>query len=520
MNPKNQNETPQLEYIDLGHLQFLELRDIRANVVEEIKDRIEKTGYNPARPMRVVPRNPGYAVVDGNHRLKALKEATEYDSEHRVPCVVEDPDADVYALSHASNQDEDTYAQEDLWDHLDFIQELRKDHSQTEIADRLGWSRSQIAQYSAILNGVVTGVLDFARSHEKGRVTKDVTSVKFTEWWFRNSGLYDLNREGIDSWGDKHAQMRVMEWFLDEKAGDASNNQVQQKCGDLLEICQQLDTLSDTLDAGVEDATREKLRQEITSRGFTHETLARSIENTNASAKDRAVFGVDCLEQLKQLDADSIDVVVTDPPYGEDFFDFRDVGHHSFDDSASNSMELLQESLSELKRVTSANAHVYILFSMTYYDTVLELASKHFDVEATPLIWAKNNHAPNNPDAHGFEKGYAQKYEPILFCRAENGDGRPLRPERGGVCPNLLEHALPSQDKRRHTTQKPESLLTELITNSSAVGETILDPFAGSGSTMLAAAKSDRNYIGFELDDAYESGFKRELREIKAGDQK
>jgi DNA modification methylase len=520
MNPKNQKETPELQYIDLGHLQFLELRDIRPNVVEQIKERIEKTGYNPARPMRVVPRNSGYAVVDGNHRLKALKEASEYDSEHRVPCVVEDPDADVYALSHASNQDEDTYAQEDLWDHLDFIASLREDHAQADIAQRLGFSRTMVANHSMLLNEIVTEVLDLCRTRQTGRVTGEVTSVTFTEGWFRNSGLYDLNREGIDSWGDKHAQIRVMEWFLDEKAGDASNNQVKQKCDDLLEICQQLDTLSDTLDAGVEDTTREKLREEIISRGFTHETLARSIENTNASAKDRAVFGVDCLEQLKQLDADSVDVVVTDPPYGEDFSDIRDVGHPSFDDSASNSMELLKESLAELKRVTSANAHIYIFFSMTYYDTVLELASKHFDVEATPLIWAKNNHAPRKPDAHGFEKGYAQKYEPILFCRAENGEARPLRPQSGGVCPNLLEHALPSQDKRRHTTQKPESLLTELITNSSAVGETILDPFAGSGSTMLAAAKSDRNYIGFELDDAYESGFKRELREIKAGDQK
>jgi len=57
-----------------------------------------------------------------------------------------------------------------------------------------------------------------------------------------------------------------------------------------------------------------------------------------------------------------------------------------------------------------------------------------------------------------------------------------------------------------------------LITNSSAVGETVLDPFAGSGSTLLAAANADRHYVGFELDGEYESGFQREMRQIKGGD--
>jgi DNA modification methylase len=179
---------------------------------------------------------------------------------------------------------------------------------------------------------------------------------------------------------------------------------------------------------------------------------------------------------------------------------------------------MLDDVFAELDRVTTANAHVYVFFSMTYYEQVVEIAESYFSVNRTPLIWAKNNHAPSAPGANGFEKGYAQKYEPILFCRGPNGDSRPLRPESGGVCPNVLNHARPSGQERRHDTQKPQSLLRELITNSSAVGETVLDPFAGSGSTLLAAAAADRHYVGFELDEDYESGFQREMRQIKGGD--
>jgi len=57
-----------------------------------------------------------------------------------------------------------------------------------------------VAQYATILNEVVTEVLDLARSNQFGRVTDDVTAVTFSERWFRDSGLYDLSRDGVDEY--------------------------------------------------------------------------------------------------------------------------------------------------------------------------------------------------------------------------------------------------------------------------------------------------------------------------------
>jgi len=69
--------------------------------------------------------------------------------------------------------------------------------TQEQIGDRIGWSENKVKQYSAVLNNVVTQVLDLAREYQEGRVTDKVTNVtfNFTEGWFRNSGLYELYQE-------------------------------------------------------------------------------------------------------------------------------------------------------------------------------------------------------------------------------------------------------------------------------------------------------------------------------------
>ena len=67
------------------------------------------------------------------------------------------------------------------------------------MAEKLGVTQqlvSKVKNYSALLSKTVTDVLELARSHQDGRVTSEVTSVTFTEGWFRTSGLSDLNRDG------------------------------------------------------------------------------------------------------------------------------------------------------------------------------------------------------------------------------------------------------------------------------------------------------------------------------------
>ena len=75
----------------------------------------------------------------------------------------------------------------------------------------MGWSRDKVARYVQILNNIVTEVLDFAKQHQIGRVTNNVTNVSFnfTEGWFRESGIYNLPGK---------RQMELMRWFVEEKS--------------------------------------------------------------------------------------------------------------------------------------------------------------------------------------------------------------------------------------------------------------------------------------------------------------
>jgi site-specific DNA-methyltransferase (adenine-specific) len=516
-------EQRQLQYLTLTELTFSELRDTREHVVEEIADRIRDSGYNPSKPMRVIESDSdaGYTVIDGNHRLAALRAVDAVSPEKVVPCVIEPSGVDIYRLAHESNQDEDTYAPPDLFDHLDYIKDLRKEHTLAEIGDKLGWSETKAKDHSALLNKIVADVLELAREHQEGRATAKVASATFTEYWFRNSGLYDLNREGIDEYAmpdedePKHAQMRVMEWFVDEKncGNGRGGGQIAKKAGKIKDRCEQLEEVDDKLNPGVEDEKRDQIENSIVKGGYSKDTLQSAIANLNAEAKDTAAFGTDALSELQEIEDNSIDCVVTDPPYGVDFKSHADSGTHEYGIDGDEYSELMSATLKELARVCKENAHIYMFFAMQHFDELRTLAGEHFDVTQTPLMWLKNNGTPTR-DKDGFETQYAHYYETILFCRMSKGDERTIAPE-GEQRKNVLEFDRASGDQRYHDSQKPRALLRHLITNSTGPSETVLDPFAGSGSTLLAAAEAGRHYKGFEISEEPEAAFRKQLREVK-----
>jgi hypothetical protein len=118
-----------------------------------------------------------------------------------VPCAIYDTD-DFYGLSIKSNLDEDTYAPLDLFDWLGIIQRLREEgKTQQETADILGWGRGKVGKYMMLMEKIVPRVLEIAKKHQIGRGTDDVPigTFNFTEGWFRNSGIYDLDEDHQDN---------------------------------------------------------------------------------------------------------------------------------------------------------------------------------------------------------------------------------------------------------------------------------------------------------------------------------
>ena len=106
------------------------------------------------------------------------------------------------------------------------------------------------------------------------------------------------------------------------------------------------------------------------------------------------------------------------------------------------------------------------------------------------LIWVKNNHVLGRVD-------YAYKHEPIVY--AWNTGGHKFY---GGFQTSLIECPKP-QSSDLHPTMKPVALLEVLVANSSQPGETVFDPFLGSGSTLLASENLGRVCYGIELNPGY-----------------
>lgn len=173
----------------------------------------------------------------------------------------------------------------------------------------------------------------------------------------------------------------------------------------------------------------------------------------------------------------SIDVIVTDPPYGvgaDNFGSMASTGHE-YEDSYKYWKEIMEWFPDQLDRVAKERAHAYIFCDPRRFDelaTLMVLAN--WTVFPTPLIWYKGNGMLPFP-----EHGPRRVYEAILY--AWRGDRKVLLTGK----PDLI-HVTPVKDLRVGA-QKPVALYQDLLGRSARAGDTVLDCFGGSGPVLVAA---------------------------------
>lgn len=147
------------------------------------------------------------------------------------------------------------------------------------------------------------------------------------------------------------------------------------------------------------------------------------------------------------------------------------------------------EWLPDVYRVLKKGTHCYIMVNARNLKELQTEAEKVGFVFQNLLVWNKGTATPN--------KYYMQGLEFILMLSK-----RPARNINDMGSKNLL--STPNIiGKKSHPTEKPVSLMAEMIRNSTNEGDIVLDPFAGAGSTLIAAKRLNRRYIGFEIDKQY-----------------
>lgn len=224
------------------------------------------------------------------------------------------------------------------------------------------------------------------------------------------------------------------------------------------------------------------------------------------------VHCLDCLDGMRQLEAGSIDLVLTDPPYNldNDGVMFHCGLKQDADVARWDHVEN-QPWLDEALRVIKPTGTLMVfgshhnIFEIGYLlqargakilNTIVMVKTNGFSVTRRQLfertqyvIWASLSGA-----------GWHYDFE---VARKLNGD---REPDNVWICD-------PPRTGRLHPTQKPLDVIERLLLLASGPGDLILDPFMGSGTTALACARHGRRFIGFEKDPHYAAVANARLRQ-------
>ena len=214
----------------------------------------------------------------------------------------------------------------------------------------------------------------------------------------------------------------------------------------------------------------------------------------------------DCVEGMRSLPTESIDLVVTDCPYHIKHYGTTCTGgifsmeQNEFARTGKlfkhNGIKF-SEWLPEVYRVLKKGTHCYIMINALNLCDLQTEAEKVGFVFQNLLVWNKGNATPN--------RYYMQCLEFILLLSK-----RPAREINDMGCSTLL--SVPNiLGTKKHPTEKPVALMEHMIRQSSNEGDIVLDPFAGSGSTLVAARNLNRHYLGYEIDEKYYNIAKQQL---------
>ena len=254
--------------------------------------------------------------------------------------------------------------------------------------------------------------------------------------------------------------------------------------------------------------------------------------------KNRILVG-DCIEQMNNLPAESVDLIFADPPYNLQLKGELERPDQSKVDGVLESWDRFdtikdyddysKKWLESAKRVLKPNGAIWVIGS---YHNIFRLGYILQDLGfwlLNDIVWRKVNPMPNFrgrrfTNAHetliwaskSSSSKYTFNYEAM---KSLNGDLQMRSDWLIPICTGE-ERLKDNNGKKIHPTQKPENLLTRVIMSSSNIGDIILDPFFGTGTTGAVAKKLGRNFIGIEQNAKYVVEAEKRIKLVKVIESK
>jgi DNA modification methylase/ParB-like chromosome segregation protein Spo0J len=552
-NPPEPTDAPLSESKQSASLQFIDPSDIVSRVecrslkldgVERLKAKINRLGFQIDKPLRVYSYENGYRLIDGNHRL----EAAIAEGLQRIPALVVDiPLNELEAIKQARESNEASEAvvpttfvddAELIWRMLEEINEEteKPKYTQQDVANTLKWSRGKISQYAMLSqisrkawNLVATTFSVFGSNESEEEVADNATTVAspFTERLLRE--IVSLKpRQQIELVSrlsnDKEFKKAKFKTFAEQfKANNEIWDYVLSKVGkiplgkaenkfrkDLM-----LEIYSDIYERNKFSKDWQKKEKEAVSTPGVDQ-LIQYVKDKIGSVTSITLIHGDFVEKVKEVADESVDLILTDPPYNiatERVMDYEGRSAVSYDFGEwdkvekGNFLQSLECWAKEWYRIAKPSASIYVFMSDRYFSHARDELEKAGWQIKNPVAFCKTN-----PGTSPVKSDRKSAFELVLFAVKKSGThtfhdipnngNQCLNYTLGGICQGN-ERVKIDKEGKTHPTQKPEWILTELIESSSNKNDVVFDGFMGVGSVPATAKKLGRKAIGIELDPLY-----------------
>ena len=216
----------------------------------------------------------------------------------------------------------------------------------------------------------------------------------------------------------------------------------------------------------------------------------------------------DCLQELPKIESNSIDLIITDPPY----LISRDSNFKQISDSTSKEMSTkynisidfgdwdkveldFNYLFKEWFRILKKGGTLIVFYDVWKSNEIKESANIVGFKQPRVCAWTKTNPVPINSKTN-----YLSNATEYFFTFVKGG-----KPTFNSVYDNGF-YKLPichGKERLQHPTQKPLSLISQLIEKHSNLGDLVLDNFAGTGTVGEACVKLGRDYILIEKEETY-----------------
>ncbi len=520
--PNTINSEPRfIRDVPLHQLQISELNPRTHRNPERIKEisrLMTQHGFDPAYALKVVAQDDGYEVFAGGNRLLAAQ-AAELET---VPVYVYENlnRTEIWRLAYLDNEEAGQFSEinpVDVW--CDYARRIDDGWTQAEMSRSLGVSqplvsiRVRLSQVLVLHQAVLDGKFDEGHCQEILAIYK--TSNNLDAWLTQEQVFQAILKDlfskhtGISAGirpTVKQVRQNVKRWTSLLKAAETaceslSDNEWKRR------FVEKLAESNIRTQAGVnqvlsevfaerqrnENKAAERLRDQADQRQREAQRLEREQQHLAfLKAQTDKVRHGDARTVIQHAPA-AFHLLLTDPPYGINFQSQRRVAtprkHPIAGDTLEEAAELLQTVLDAAVPHMADDATCLIFTGWKYepeFRKVIQAAG--LEIKGS-LVWVKPNHGSG--DLAG---SFAPQHERILHAVK----GKPTLRKR--IPDVLYGKETPASD---HPMEKPRDLLRQMIEAVTDPGQIVVDPFCGSGSTLLEAYSLDREFFGCELDDTW-----------------